>query len=184
MNSEEKIKLEVIAYKWVSACEDVITTWDDCKDFAIHKCTLDWSPRRKTSRGGWYATGPGINIAMNNFIKPRTEVFRVYEYPSFDSAPFIGGFYASDPNLVIGMTICHEMAHAVQFYRVLQLGYPRGKPHGEDFKQPYSLIRRAIFNKLLPNQVKMKQEYEKLISDTVKPYRLASTKELNHLFGI
>jgi hypothetical protein len=184
MDSKERNKLEVFTYRWISDCEDVITSWDDCKDFALHKCILDWSPRRTSSRGGWYATGPGINIAMNNFVKTRSKIYRMYEYPSFDDSSVIGGFYASDPNLAIGMTICHEMAHAVQFYRVLHLGNVRGKPHGEEFKIPYAMIRRAIFNKLLPDQVKMKQEYDALVNNIVKPYRLANTKELNHLFGI
>jgi predicted SprT family Zn-dependent metalloprotease len=108
----------------------------------------------------------------------------MYEYPSFDSSPIIGGFYAEDPDLALGMTVCHEMAHAVQFYRVVVLGSQRCKPHGPDFKTPYANIRAAIFNKLLPNQVTAKKQYEELLKDTIKPYKMASTKELNHLFGI
>ena len=184
MNSKEKNRTEVLAYKWVSACEDVITSWADCKDFSLHHCVLDWSPRRRSSRGGWYSSGPGINIAMNIATKPKTNIYRMYEYPSFDSSPIIGGFYAEDPDLALGMTVCHEMAHAVQFYRLVVLGYQRGKPHGPDFKTPYANIRAAIFNKLLPNQVTAKKQYEELLKDTIKPYKMASTKELNHLFGI
>jgi hypothetical protein len=121
---------------------------------------------------------------MSIATKPKTNIYRMYEYPSFDGSPIIGGFYAEDPDLVLGMTVCHEMAHAVQFYRLVVLGYQRGKPHGPDFKTPYANIRAAIFNKLLPNQVTAKKQYEELLKDTIKPYKMASTKELNHLFGI
>lgn len=185
MDAKQKEALEISAYRWVSKCEDVISTWDDCKDFALHKCTLDWSPRRRSSRGGWYATGPGINIAMHLVTKPRTTPYRMYEYPSFDADPIIGGFYAEDPDLALGMVICHEMAHAVQFFRIVHLGKPRGKPHGIDFKTPYAAIRKAIFNKHIHSEALYKELYDKMIKETVKGiFPLANKKELDHLFGV
>ena len=185
MDAKQKESLEVSVYRWVSKCEDVISTWTDCADFALHKCVLDWSPRRRSSRGGWYATGPGINIAMNIIAKPRTDPYRMYEYQSFDTDPIIGGFYATDPDLALGMTVCHEMAHAVQFFRVVQLGQPRDKPHGLAFKQPYSKLRAAILNPLLHSQSLYKERYDKMVYETVKGvFPLANTKELNHLFGV
>lgn len=182
MDAKRKEELELSAYRWVSKCEDQIKTWNDCKDFVLHKCVLDWSPRRRSSRGGWYATGPGINIAMYQACRPRTNPYCMYEYASFDSDPVIGGFYAADPNLALGMIICHEMAHAVQFYRIVHLGKPRGKPHGIEFKEPYSRLRKAVLNPLIHSEALYKELYEKLVKDTIYPS--ASKKELNHLFGV
>jgi hypothetical protein len=182
LDAKQKELLEISAYRWVSACEVEISKWSDCKDFALHKCTLDWSKTRRSSRGGWYATGPGINIAMAVSAKQRGELYRMYEYPSFDTDPVIGGFYATDPNLALGMVICHEMAHAVQFFRIIHLGYARGKPHGTEFKQPYAQLRKAILNPLLVNQKQLKTEYELMIKSITNP--TASNKELDYLFGV
>lgn len=182
MDAKKKEQFEVSAYRWVSKCEDVISTWSDCADFVLHKCVLDWSPRRRSSRGGWYASGPGINIAMFNTCRQRTEPYRMYEYASFDSDPVIGGFYSADPNLALGMVICHEMAHAVQFYRVVHLGKPRGKPHGPDFKLPYSLLRKALINPHIHSEALYKEQYEKIINEINKP--VATKKQLDHLFGV
>lgn len=182
MDAKSKQQFELSAYRWVSKCEDIISTWKDCADFSLHKCTLDWSPRRRSSRGGWYASGPGINIAMALSCRQRTIPYRMYEYRSFDSDPVIGGFYSADPDLGLGMIICHEMAHAVQFFRVVQLGKPRGKPHGPDFKTPYALLRKALINPKLHSQSLYKEQYEKIIREVTMPK--ASKKELDYLFGV
>ena len=34
--------------------------------FKLTSIKLDWSPKRRSSRGGMYADGPGINMAMNH----------------------------------------------------------------------------------------------------------------------
>jgi hypothetical protein len=185
LDAKQKEAFELSAYRWVSKCEDVISTWSDCKDFVLHKCILDWSPRRRSSRGGWYATGPGINIAMAVTCKTRTVPYRMYEYPSFNGDPVIGGFYAADPDLALGMTICHEMAHAVQFFRIIHLRKPRGKPHGIEFKEPYAKLRKAIFNHLITSEALYKEQYDALLKDTVKGvFPLADKKDLDHLFGV
>jgi hypothetical protein len=185
LDAKSKEQLELSAYRWVSKCEDVISTWSDCSEFVLHKCVLDWSSRRRSSRGGWYATGPGINIAMAITSKPRTSPYRMYEYPSFDADPIIGGFYSDDPDLALGMTICHEMAHAVQFFRVKHLGKPRGKPHGVDFKTPYALLRKALINPHIHSEALYKELYEKMINETIKGiFPLAEKKDLDYLFGV
>lgn len=185
MDAKRKEELEVAAYRWVSKCEDIINTWSDCADFVLHKCVLDWSPRRRSSRGGWYSTGPGINIAMAIACKTRTTPYRMYEYPSFDGDPVIGGFYSADPDLALGMTICHEMAHAVQFFRIKHLEQPRGKPHGEQFKTPYSLLRKTILNPLIHSEALYKEQYDKLVKETIKGvFPKAEQKDLDHLFGV
>ena len=64
------------------------------KKFALIEAKLDWSNRRRCSRGGWRNGGPIVSIAMSvaipdeNYDAPR----RVYEYASFDSDKVIGGF--------------------------------------------------------------------------------------------
>ena len=176
MDAKQREAFDVSAYRWVSKCEDIIASWSDCADFALHKCTLHWSTRRRSSRGGWYATGPGINIAMALACRVRTDPYRMYEYASFDADPVIGGFYAKDTNLALGMIICHEMAHAVQFFRRKHLGHPRTKPHGIDFKAPYAKLRTEIINPLLNSEALYKEQYEAMIKET--------TKQLNHLFGV
>lgn len=168
INADYKNKWEVRAYKWVSLCEDEIATWSDCQDFTLHRCTLDWNIRRRSSRGGWYTSGPGINIAMRMSVKDSKGIFRMYEYPSFDAHPVIGGFYAEDYNLSLGMIICHEMAHAVQYFRIYQLDHQRGKPHGPEFKTPYSMLRKKILNPRLPDQKAAKNKYDQLVNSIVK----------------
>ena len=66
--------------------------------FVLAKRSFDFSPSRRSSRGGMYADGPGINIAMHHYCKNYTgeRLIRVYEYKSFDSSPTIGGFYTKD----------------------------------------------------------------------------------------
>ena len=36
--------------------------------FKLASVKLDWSPNRRSSRGGYYADGPGINIAMSHLV--------------------------------------------------------------------------------------------------------------------
>lgn len=146
------------AYSWVTQCEDYIRTVH-YSDFSLVRCKLDWSTRRRSSRGGWY-NGPGINIAMHLYTR-KLGLYRQYEYPSFDSDPVIGGFYSTEASHALGMVICHEMAHAVQYYRDRVLNIKIDRPHGESFKNPYRELRINILNPCLPPQEKLKQEYHK-----------------------
>lgn len=159
-----KTKWERHAYFWMNECEDYIRTWKDFSDFSLSMFKLDWSARRRSSRGGLYGSIPGINIAMSIACKEYSEVNRVYEYKSFDSDSEIGGFYYKDANLKLGMHICHEMAHAVQYYSSFTLGKNNfDKPHGVSFKRPYRALRNRILNPHLECQSVLKQEYEKPI---------------------
>lgn len=147
------------AYQWVTLCENFIQQWHD--DFSLVRCKLDWSTRRRSSRGGWY-NGPGINIAMALHTH-KNGIYRQYEYPSFDSDPEIGGFYSTCTNHSLGMVVCHEMAHAVQFYRHRILDIEMDRPHGNSFKTPYRALRKAILNPHLPkNQAELADRYNPL----------------------
>ena len=160
---EQKAKL------WASQCEDVIRAWDNYQNFVLSKLELDWSPRRRSSRGGWYKEGAGISIAMSLACMPRTSPYRMYEYKSFDADPVIGGFYATDENLSLGLHVCHEMAHAAQYYGHFSLGIISDRPHGMQFRSNYAKIRKAVLNKHIPpNQQQLRTEYLKIIDDTLR----------------
>jgi hypothetical protein len=127
-------------------------------------CTikLDWSPRRSSSRGGIYSDGPGVNIAMNTaaLVNHNTDdVYRFYEYPSYDADKVIGGFYAKNYELKLKAIIAHEVSHAVQFFEYKKLNI-RCKPHGDVFKKYYKLFRTTFVNNMLPEQSYLKTAYE------------------------
>lgn len=158
------------AYYWMNQCEDEVSSWKSLCDFSIGLFKLDWSTRRRSSRGGVYGNlVPGINIAMQLACVEYSKVARQYEYKSFDSDPVIGGFYYRDSNLKLGLHICHEVAHAVQFYRHLVLeDNSYDKPHGNSFKKPYRRLREKILNPCLEEQTSLKEEYETLIKEYSK----------------
>lgn len=123
---------------------------------------LDWDFKRRTSRGGIYKNGPGINIAMASaalIMHNPKYVYRFYEYPSYDSNSIIGGFYAKDYLLKLQAIIAHEVAHAVQFFEYKKLNVSC-KPHGPIFKKYYSMFRNEFINKNIPKQSVLKAEYE------------------------
>jgi hypothetical protein len=156
---EDKKQYEILVKEWVIKCED----------FCLAKLSMDWSPRRRSSRGGWYdsAGGPGINMAMSLYFgNDKLPISYSYEYASFDKHPVIGGFYyTKDSKYLRGaMVVCHEMAHAAQFYSSRQLYKQIDRPHGESFKQPYSTIRINLFNYLIPkNQHELASKYNEML---------------------
>ena len=157
----DRLLYENTAKFWANICEAEICSWTGYSDFKLAKLTLDWKESRRSSRGGWYKAGPGINLAMTKYVYSSDELYRVYEYPSFDSDPIIGGFYSDNPHLYLAMTVCHEMAHAAQFYAHNILKKLIDKPHGDTFKTPYKALRIRLLNPILPNQLELKNRYEK-----------------------
>ena len=134
--------------------------------FKLATVNLDWSPKRRSSRGGMYADGPGINMAMNHLCKERDgSVYRVYEYKSFDSDPLIGGFYTRDKHDRLRMVIVHEIAHALQYYSY-KLNKFRCKPHGPAWKNLYKRLREEFINSRLEDQTELKRDYEEMIKKT------------------
>lgn len=167
MDANSKIVWEKQTYRWVSLCEDLIKTWPDCSKFTLQRCSLDWSPNRTAHKGGWYSSGPGINLSMWLLSRDRGDIFRIYEYRSFDEDRIIGGFYTTDANLATGMIVCHEMAHAVQFFRMKELNKQIDRPHGESFKTPYRILRKTLLNPLLPDQKEMRDRYNLYVKKLV-----------------
>jgi len=165
----DKQLYEQLAGSWASQCEDVIRTWTGYQNFLLSKRELDWSTRRRSSRGGVYKEGPGISIAMSLACMPRTNPYRMYEYKSFDADPLIGGFYATEENLSLGLHVCHEMAHAAQFYSHFNLGILSDRPHGNLFKDSYRKLRVAVLNRHIPvNQKQLKEQYEEMLLSFVR----------------
>ena len=131
--------------------------------FKLTSIKLDWSTKRRSSRGGMYADGPGINMAMNHLCKERDGgVYRVYEYKSFDSDPLIGGFYTRDKHDRLRMVIVHEIAHALQYYSY-KLNNFRCKPHGPAWRNFYKRLRQEFINPRLEDQTELKREYDNLV---------------------
>jgi hypothetical protein len=129
------------------------------KDFTL-TTKLDWNPTRRCSRGGMYAKGPGINIAMKD-VYPRCkgEIYRFYEYPSYDSNSVIGGFYSREPIHKTQAILLHEVAHALQYF-AYKKNNTRCKPHGPMFKNFYKRLRIEFLNHKLPEQLELKHDYE------------------------
>ena len=170
---DDKELYEHKAKLWARQCEDVIRTWDNYQNFVLSKFELDWSLKRRSSRGGWYKEGAGISIAMSLACMPRTSPYRMYEYKSFDADPVIGGFYATDENLSLGLHVCHEMAHAAQFYSHFNLGVESDRPHGVLFKNTYRKLRVAVLNRHIPvNQKQLKDQYDSMLLSFVSGGKL------------
>ena len=124
---------------------------------------LDWKPSRRSSRGGMYKNGPGINMAMYwSFPDNKSEVYLFNEYPSYHNDKDIGGFYATDPYLKLRALIAHEVAHAIQYHSYKVLGN-RCKPHGPVFKSYYKMLRDRFVNHLIPEQKPLAEEYNNYV---------------------
>lgn len=127
--------------------------------FHLATVKLDWSLKRRCSRGGMYADGPGINIAMSHLVKKQGVIYYSNEYSSFDKDPEIGGFYSQNKWHRIEMVVLHEIAHALQYYSYSVNNY-RCKPHGPAFKNFYRRLRNIHLNPFLPEQSELREIYE------------------------
>lgn len=139
-----------------------VEKWVQENVFSDFKVTarFDWNPSRKSSRGGIYKDGPGINMAMywaipNNY----GNTYKFNEYRSFDGDRYIGGFYSTRPEDKLEAILVHEIAHAVQFFAYKKLNI-RCKPHGPVFKKYYKMLRQHFVNPNLPDQAALKKDYD------------------------
>lgn len=128
-------------------------------DFNLATIKLDWSPKRRCSRGGMYADGPGINMAMHHLVKTQGNIYYSHEYKSFDNDPEIGGIYSRNKWHRLEMVILHEIAHALQFYSYKINNY-RCKPHGPAFKNFYRRLRNIHLNPFLEDQKELREYYK------------------------
>jgi len=137
------------------SCQDEIYV-----DFKLAHIKLDWSHKRSCSRGGMYADGPGINIAMASLIHSGKSIHYSNEYKSLDKDVEIGGFYSQNKWHRLEMVILHEIAHALQYYSY-KLNHFRCTPHGPTFKNFYRRLRNTHLNPYLPDQKELGTAYEK-----------------------
>ena len=136
-------------------------------DFRV-TAKFDWSPKRRSSRGGIYKDGPGINMAMYWAVpNNHGNTYRYSEYPSFDSDRYIGGFYSQDPYHKLEAILVHEIAHAVQFFYYKKSG-TKCTPHGPVFKKYYKILREEFVNHKLPKQAPLVKDYEDYVNKLKK----------------
>ena len=166
MNSLEKAKWNMYANDYIRKVE-AFCQREIYKKFKLSSVKLDWSINRRSSRGGMYADGPGINIAMLGCCRDhKGQIYRVYEYSSFNDDPDIGGFYTRRSYDKLDMVILHEIAHALQYYSY-KINRHRCKPHGPVWKNFYSRLRNAFLNNTLENQHEMANEYQRIKDEIV-----------------
>jgi len=153
-----KVELDAFCYAYARKVEQWAVQ-NIYKDFTLH-VKLDWNPTRRCSRGGIYAQGPGINMAMKDiFPGNKGEIYRFYEYASYDSDTTIGGFYSTNPVHKTEAILLHEVAHALQFF-CYKKNNTRCKPHGPTFKNFYKRLRVEFLNHKLENQQSLRKNYE------------------------
>ena len=147
-----------------------VESWIQQNLFADFKVTakFDWNPKRRSSRGGIYKSGPGINMAMY-WAVPNNEgcTYRFNEYPSFDNDKYIGGFYSQNPYDKLDAIVVHEIAHAVQFFYYKKSG-TKCTPHGPVFKKYYKILREEFVNHKLLNQTYLARDYEAYVYNIQK----------------
>ena len=71
------------------------------------------------------------------------------EYAAFDKCPVIGGRYTKNLEEDLWMSVSHEVAHHVQYKFGPKCSWLKNtyrKPHGQGFKDIYSILRSRIVN--------------------------------------
>lgn len=172
MKSREEA--EKIALEYIAQGVEAVRQLPEYSDFTLASTTLDWSSRRVSSRGGWYPKrgGAGISIAMRITVSNTctSDILRVYEYPSFDSDKYIGGFLTRKAELKLFLHCIHEVAHAAQYWGKHILHIDAGKPHGDVWKRIYKHLRVSLLNKHIEPQEALTAEYKKIISSIDRSY--------------
>ena len=134
------------------SCEKFIKTWPYYEKFSLSVIKTDWAKSRRTSRGGKYSAGYGINMAMWPMYYYYGVDFQYQEYPSFDKDPVIGGFLSPAwKGLALEALTIHEVAHAAQYFFIISTKLGGETPHGRLFKANYAKLRTELLNKRIPN---------------------------------
>jgi len=83
------------------------------------------------------------------------------EYAAYNKCPVIGGRYTKSLEEALWITVSHEVAHHVQYKFGPRCGWLKKtyrKPHGQGFKDIYSILRSQIVNPLLGEYEPKKKE--------------------------
>ena len=180
----EQVSINKWTHNFIKDVEYFIQT-EIYKKFKLAQIILDWNPRRRTSRGGHYSAGPGISIAMDRMVPDSPfgdddliEIYRVYEYKSFDADKEIGGIYSNFKYQKLQLVVLHEISHALQYYSY-RINNFRCKPHGITFKNFYRRLRNKFLNPFLPDQKKFKILYDK----EIKALKKKSANNWEHIYA-
>ena len=112
---------------------------------AAVKCTKvvtkDWCS------GATYGGSRVIQINLNYWQHGKEGWHK--EYPAYDNCPVIGGRYTKNLEEDFWLSVSHEVAHHVQYKFGPRCGWLKKtyrKPHGQGFKDIYSILRSQIVN--------------------------------------
>jgi hypothetical protein len=100
--------------------------------------------------GATYGTSWVIQINLNYWQHGREGWHK--EYASYDNCPVIGGRYTKSLEEDLWISVSHEVAHHIQDKFGPRCGWLKNtyhKPHGQGFKDIYSILRSQIVNPLL-----------------------------------
>jgi hypothetical protein len=120
---------------------------------------LDYHEYRTKSRGGYRNSRAFITIAPDINRALSSKAYKFKEYSSFANSKVIGSCQGS-PQLVFETLLCHELAHAIQFWARatrVSLSKPNlntagltqsslNPPHGQGFQEIYRALRLALIN--------------------------------------
>jgi hypothetical protein len=73
------------------------------------------------------------------------------EYHRIMDCPFIGGFVSDEVSHHVMATLCHEVAHAIDYWNAW-LQRRRGSSHGQPWRDIYATLRHELLNEFLPPQ--------------------------------
>lgn len=136
--------------------------------FKLGKCLIDFSSKRRSSRGGLYTVKsikvPGINLALYNDYHLQGKISIFSEYSSYNNDKIIGGFVTKNYLHRIGAITCHEMAHAIQRWLEYYKSLPRSMHHGKEFKHYYADLRNKFVNPYLPSIEEQKRLYKEFLN--------------------
>ena len=108
--------------------------------------------------GATYAGSKVIQINLSYWQHGRDGWHK--EYDAFDKCPVIGGRYTKNREEDLWMSVSHEVAHHVQYKfgpRCRWLRKTYSKPHGQGFKDIYSILRSKLVNPKLDEYVPKKK---------------------------
>jgi hypothetical protein len=171
--TQKEIKEKVNYYTTV--CRIILKDIEPDYYYAPFVLKVDFNPKRISHRGGMYAKGPGINMAMNVFTYSK-ECFKLggdhpyyffQEMPSYADDPIIGSAHIDCVEQHINLSVAHEVAHSVQCYVKQRDKVEYVEPHGKEFKKYYQILRLEV-NKTLPDQQFAEIKYKELLSSIKK----------------
>lgn len=104
------------------------------------KLTVTFTNCRHIHAGGYHLKHANITYGLKStWLEGNINYFQ--EYKRHAKSLHIGSFVSESPTLIHKAVVCHEMAHAIQFWN----GSP-GKPHGSRWRILYRALRDEWVN--------------------------------------